>query len=141
MKKRLTADSIYYLITGFIIQIALLIPWIPLGGNFHNTYGYLMRLRRAEDMNALVQADMSAMGVDWLEWNDIQSVAIAFMVMLILMAVIQLLGLISLFRIWIGRSSAFLPIVSLVVSCLGLLLSVEGPSLYINNAYFKVYPV
>lgn len=141
MKKRLTADRIYYLITGFIIQIALLIPWIPLGGNFHNTYGYLMRLRKAEDMSALVQADMSAMGVDWLEWNDIQSVAIAFMVMLILMAVIQLLGLISLFRIWIGRSSAFLPIVSLVVSCLGLLLSVEGPSLYINNAYFKVYPV
>ena len=141
MKKRLTADHIYYLITGVIIQVALIIPWIPLGGNFHNTYGYLTRLRRAEDMNVLVKADMSAMGVDWVEWNDIQSVTIAFLVMLILMAVIQLLGLISLFRILLGRNSAFLPVVSLVVSCLGLLMSVEGPSLYIDNAYFKVYPV
>lgn len=141
LKKRLTADRIYYLITGVIIQVALIIPWIPLGGNFHNTYGYLMRLRRAEDMNALVKADMSAMGVDWVEWNDIQSVTIAFLVMLILMAVIQLLGLISLFRILLGKNSSFLPVVSLVVSCLGLLMSVEGPSLYIDNAYFKVYPV
>lgn len=141
MKKRLTADRIYYLITGVIIQVALIIPWIPLGGNFHNTYGYLTRLRRAEDMNVLVKVDMSAMGVDWVEWNDIQSVTIAFLVMLILMAVIQLLGLISLFRILLGRNSAFLPVVSLVVSCLGLLMSVEGPSLYMDNAYFKVYPV
>lgn len=141
LKKRMTADRIYFLISGIVVQIALLIPWIPLNGTYHSTFTYLIRLARAENKKVLMLADMESMGVVSSEGMNVESVMIIFRVMLCLLVVQQILGLLGLLLCYIREQSKYLPFVNLVVCCLVLLSSVVGPAFYDRKVLFQIYPM
>lgn len=141
MKKRMSADRIYLFVTGILIQIVLLLPWIPLGSKLHNTYGYFLHLRGAGNMNALMQKDLITAGLGGMEGPGVQSVAFVFMAQLILMIIVQLVGLINLMLVLFIEKRTILPVLNLVFSAANILCITEGPAYYLGDISFMLYPL
>ena len=139
MKKRLSLDRKYLLVTGIIMQIILLLPWISLGGKRYNTYAYLFRLHASEDMQTVMRADFASIGEGWMDWTDIQSMMFVFIGQLLLLVVLQILGIISILQVFSNKKKGLVSGVCLVICAANLFSITSGPTFYMDSWFAKLY--
>lgn len=139
MKERLTTDRIYLLVTGIIIQIVLMIPWIPTSGGKMNTCAYLIRMLSAENLETLITTDFGFQGFSWQELNPMTYV---FMIELVMFLIVQVLGIINiLLTLFAKEKHSFLCMVNLVICAANVFSMPTSFMFYLEGLLPKLYVV
>lgn len=136
MKERLTVDRIYLLVTGVLIQIVLMLPWIPTSGGKFNTYTYLMRMHSANDLEKLITTDFGFQGWSWQELNPM---AFVFMIELVMLLIVQVFGIINILLTFAKEKHSFLCIVNLVICAANVFSMPTSFMFFLEGVLPKLY--
>ncbi|MGN1166706.1 MAG: FtsX-like permease family protein [Lachnospiraceae bacterium] len=136
MKKRFGKDRIYLLVTGVLIQIVLLLPWFITDGKRFTTYGYFASRYGKNGVEALVGADLQALGFGFVDIRSMLSVLWFHMVLLI---ILQVLGIINLILLFGRKKRVFLCIVSLVICAANIFAMPVSPLFYLGDWGTKLF--
>lgn len=139
MKKRLTADRIYLIITGLLIQIALVIPWIPGAEKKYNIYAYLARMHMADSLKDLIMADFGSRGLGWFEWSELEPMIVIFRVQLIILIAVQILGIINILLAFAKEKHSFLCGACLILCAFNIFCIWESALYYLDGWMPKIY--
>ncbi len=140
MKKRFTADRVYLLVTGLIIQAVLLIPWIPGVDRHFNIYNYWMRMKEAESLEHLIMTDFGFQDMGLL-WSDVKPMTSIFQFHLVLLILLQILGIVNLILVFGKKKRTFLCMVNLVIASANLFSMPESFLFYLEGWVPKLYLV
>lgn len=136
MKKKFGADRIYLIFTEIIIQIVLLLPWIPLESGRYNIYTYLFRLYHAENAMSLMKADFGNVENFMI---DTQSMMFVFLAHLIMLVLVQFFGFINILFAFRKEKRAFFSVVCLVICSANLFSMPSGPVFFLDGWIPKLY--
>lgn len=139
MKKRLTTDRIYLIVTGLLIQIALIIPWIPGVEGRYNTYTYLARMHSVDNLVDLVMTDFGFQKTGWFDVADLQPMAVIFRMQLIVLAIVQILGILNILLVFARNKHSFLCVVGSILSAANLFCMPESMMFYLDGWIPKLY--
>lgn len=140
MKKRLTADRIYLIVTGLMIQMALLIPWIPGIDGRLSVYTCLAQMKTAGELKQLVMTGLGIREVGMMEWSELEPMAVLFRMQLYALVILQVLGLINILMTFGKKKRSFICVVNLTICAANvfalpdsLMFSLDGwlPKLYL----------
>ena len=138
MKRRLGKDRIYLIVTGLILQVVLMFPWLSAGGKHFTTYSYLAELHAEKSSEAYVIAQLGG-SVDNFMTDSMESMLAVLKLHMILLIVVQILGLICILMAFGKKKRSFLCVVNLVICAANIFSVPVGPLLFLPGWLSKLY--
>ena len=138
MKRRLGKDRIYLIVTGLILQVVLMFPWLSVGGKHFTTYSYLAELHAEKSSEAYVIAQLGG-SVDNFMTDSMESMLAVLKLHMILLIVVQILGIICILMAFGKKKRSFLCVVNLVICAANIFSVPVGPLLFLPGWLSKLY--